>query len=196
MDVWRAPALKFEKPQHTDARDLTAQSLAERVQVAFYILTIVGELSGICQCQHRGKHNIGVACYKSKPLSRPPGEHRDIAPDGEHAVPRDALAHHNRVLPVELDADHRQDGIGVGCHGRFTVPGDTRWDQGNAVRYGTSDKPVGRVISLPTGTTDRAAAGCQVSGRLPALETSAHMFLSCADTHCELRLRTHPSIRL
>lgn len=24
VDVWRAPALKFEKPQHTDPRDLTA----------------------------------------------------------------------------------------------------------------------------------------------------------------------------
>lgn len=130
MDVWRAPALKFEKPQHTDAWYLTAQGFTERLEVALYIIAIVRKLSGICEGQHRGKHNVGVGRYKSKSLARAPGEHRDLAPDGEHAVPRDATTHHNGVLPVELDADHRQDGIGVGCHGRFTVPGDTSRDHG------------------------------------------------------------------
>jgi len=50
MDVWRAPALKFEKPQHTHAREPTAQFVQEVVQVALYIVAIVGELSGVREC--------------------------------------------------------------------------------------------------------------------------------------------------
>ena len=50
MDVWRAPALKFEEPQHTDGRHLAAQCFPERLEVSLYIVAIVGELSGVCEC--------------------------------------------------------------------------------------------------------------------------------------------------
>jgi len=47
VNVWRAPALKFEEPKHTQIRDLTAQGFDERLQVSFDILTIVRELSRV-----------------------------------------------------------------------------------------------------------------------------------------------------
>jgi len=60
VDVWRAPALEFEKPQQTDARYLAAQSCEECIQIALYILAIVGELSGIGQGQHSRELYIGI----------------------------------------------------------------------------------------------------------------------------------------
>jgi len=60
VDVWRAPALKFEEPQHTDARKAASQFVQEVVQVALYILAIVGKFSGVREGEHRGKRHIGV----------------------------------------------------------------------------------------------------------------------------------------
>lgn len=68
MDVRSAPALEFEKPEHTHGRDLTAQCFTECFEVSLYIVAIVGELSGVRQGQHSSKLYIGVGRYKSKAL--------------------------------------------------------------------------------------------------------------------------------
>ena len=60
MNVWRAPALEFEKPQHTQSRRLASQGVQEIVQVPLHTLAIAWKFFWIREGKHRGKHNISV----------------------------------------------------------------------------------------------------------------------------------------
>lgn len=129
VDVWRAPALELEKPERTQVRNLAAQLFQEHLQVMLHILAIVGKLTRVRESKHRGKHNIGVGCYKGKALPRAAREYLHVAPAGEHTLARHTPAQDYRILPVELDADHRQDRVGGARQGRTTISGVTTWDQ-------------------------------------------------------------------
>ncbi|MEE9367065.1 MAG: hypothetical protein V3W44_10285 [Dehalococcoidales bacterium] len=55
-----------------------------------------------------------------------------LGPHWINASPGQPTAHHDHVLPVELDANHRQDGVRVACHSRTTRPRGIRRDHETA----------------------------------------------------------------
>lgn len=171
MDVWSATALEFEEPEHTDCRHLATQSDEKRVEIALHVLAIIGKLSGIGQGQHRGKHNISVASDERQALPRSTGEHLDICSPRVDTSARNATTHYDHILPVDLDASHRQDGPRVGCHSHTTLPGDTRRSTARALRYGTSDKPIGGV-TVPTICSSHRASSARRASRPVGIATT------------------------